>query len=92
MLKNIRLILNFKTLQAGQQIIAMQILSSISRGKRKQTWGIGQLIEYNMRNIFLEKSYKKYGGEITPRLFYKRLNLSISLDHQSGYLQQKIKN
>ena len=85
MLKNIRLILNFKTLQAGQQIIAMQILSSISRGKRKQTWGIGQLIEYNMRNI-LQKSYKKYGGEITPRLFYKRLNLSISLDHQSGYL------
>ena len=92
MLKNIKLILNFKTLQAGQQIIAMQILSSISRGKRKQTWGIGQLIEYNMRNIFLEKSYKKYGGEITPRLFYKRSNLSISLDHQSGYLQQKIKN
>ena len=29
----------------------------------------GQLIKYNMRNIFLEKSYVKCGGEITPRLF-----------------------
>ena len=28
----------------------------------------GQLIEYNMRNIFLEKSYIKCGGEASPRL------------------------
>ena len=26
-----------------------------------QTMEFGQLIEYNMRNIFLEKSYTKYG-------------------------------
>ena len=31
----------------------------------------GQLIEHNMRNIFLEKSYTKYSGEASPRLFYK---------------------
>ena len=28
---------------------------------------IGQLIEYNMRNIFREKSCKKYGEETIPR-------------------------
>ena len=26
----------------------------------------GQLIEYNMRNIFLEKPYTKCGGETIP--------------------------
>ena len=31
----------------------------------------GQLIEYNMRNIFLEKSYSKCGGESIPRPFPK---------------------
>ena len=29
----------------------------------------GQLIEYNMRNIFVEKSYTKYGEETIPRPF-----------------------
>ena len=29
---------------------------------------LGQLREYNMRNIVLEKSYTKCGGETTPRL------------------------
>ena len=40
----------------------------------------GQLIEYNMRTIFLEKSYTKYGGETSPRPFSEKLKLSISLD------------
>ena len=39
-----------------------------------------QLIEYNMRYIFLEKSYTKYGGETIPRPFSKNWKLSISLD------------
>ena len=26
----------------------------------------GQFIEYNMRKIFLEKSFKKFGGEAIP--------------------------
>ena len=37
----------------------------------------GQLIECNMRNIFLEKSYTKYDGETSPRLFYEKFILSI---------------
>ena len=40
----------------------------------------GQLLEYNMRNIFLQKSYTKCGGETRPRLSPEKLKLSISLD------------
>ena len=40
----------------------------------------GKLIECNMRNIFLEKSYAKYGGETSPRPFSEKLKLGISLD------------
>ena len=28
----------------------------------------GQLIKYNLRNIFLEKSYTKCGGEPIPKI------------------------
>ena len=38
-----------------------------------------QLIEYNMRNTFLAKSYTKCGGELNPRPFSEKLKLSISL-------------
>ena len=40
----------------------------------------GQLIEYNRRNIFLEKSYASVAGEASLRPFYKKSRLSISLD------------
>ena len=40
----------------------------------------GQLIEYNIRKIFLEKSYTKCGGETSPRPFPEKLKFSISLD------------
>ena len=43
----------------------------------------GQLIEYNLRNVFLEKSYTKCGGETIPRPFFKILKLSISVDQYS---------
>ena len=39
----------------------------------------GPLIEYNMRNIFLEKSYTKCGGETITRPFSKKSKLSICL-------------
>ena len=42
----------------------------------------GQLIEYNMRKTFLEKSYTECDGEASDRLFYKKGKLSISLDQQ----------
>ena len=39
-----------------------------------------QLIECNMRNIFLEKSFSKCGGETSSRPFFEKLKLTISLD------------
>ena len=46
----------------------------------------GQLIEYTMRNIFLEKSFTKC-WENSPRLFSEKLKLIISLNQQSKNLQ-----
>ena len=57
----------------------MHVLPNIARSKNDQT-KFGQLIEFNMRNIFLEKLYAKCGGETRPRPFSERLKLSISLD------------
>ena len=34
----------------------------------------GQLIEYSMRNFFLEKSLTQCGGETSPRLSLKNQN------------------
>ena len=47
--------------------------------KGNQTMKFGQLLEYNMRNIFLKKSDTKCGGETITKPFPKKL-LSISLD------------
>ena len=68
------------TSQLGYQTIAIHILSNISRSKGNQTMKFGQLIEYNMRNIFVEKSYTKCAGETIPRPLSKMSKLSISLD------------
>ena len=37
----------------------------------------GQLIECNMRNIFLGKPYTKCGGETSPRPFPEKWKLSF---------------
>ena len=66
--------------QPGQQTIVIHILSNILRNKGNQTMKFGQLIENNMRNIILEKSYTECGGETSPRPFSGKLKLSISLD------------
>ena len=47
------------TSQPGQQTIIMHILPNISRNKDNQTMKFGQLIKYNKRNIFLQKSFTK---------------------------------
>ena len=57
------------TSQTVQQTNAIQISFNISRIKENQTTKLGQLIEYNMKNNFVEKLYKKYGGKTIPRPF-----------------------
>ena len=57
------------TSQPGQKITIIHILPNISGSKGNQTIKFGQLIEYNMRNIFLEKSYTKYNGKVLKFVF-----------------------
>ena len=57
------------TSRPGLETIVIHILSNILRSKGNQTMKFGQLIESNMRNIFLEKSYTKWGGETSIRPF-----------------------
>ena len=77
MIRKIRLISNFVKSQPGKQTIAMYILPYISRDKGNQTMKFGPLIGYNMRDIFLKKSYTKYDGKTIPRPFSKNTKLRI---------------
>ena len=74
------------TLQPGQQTIAINMFSNISRSKGNQTMKFDQLIECNTRNIFLERSYIKCGGETVPRPFSRKSNLTISMNQWSKVL------
>ena len=58
--KAIRLILKFMMSSTVKQTITIHIFSNISRCKDNQTMKFGELIEYNVRNIFLQKSCKKW--------------------------------
>ena len=52
--------------QPWKLTIAIHILSESSRSKGNQIINFGQLIEYNMTNIFIDKSCTKCGGETIP--------------------------
>ena len=62
-----------------KKTIGIQILPNISRNKDIHRMEYGQLIEHNMRNIFLEKSFKNCGGETILKTFSKISKLNISL-------------
>ena len=55
------------TSQTGLQTITINILPNISQSKGNQTMKFGQLIEYNKRNIFLQKLCRKWGKETSFR-------------------------
>ena len=74
------------TSKTGKQIITIRVSPNISRSKGNQAMKLAQLIEYNMRNIFLEKSCTQCVGETSPRPISKDSKLSISLDQQSDIL------
>ena len=76
LIKKIKLISNFMTSQPGKQTVVIHILPKMSGNKGNQTTKFGQLIECNLRNIFLEKSYIRCGGETRP--FFEKLKLGIS--------------
>ena len=54
----------------GKQAIVIHLLPNISRCKSNQTLKFGQFKKYNMRGIFPEKAYRKFGGETILRPFF----------------------
>ena len=62
------------TSQPGKQATSTHILPNISKSKGNHKIKFGRLIEYNTKNIFLEKSITKCGGKTIPRLFSKKSN------------------
>ena len=61
------------TLQPHWQAIILHILPNISESKGNQTIKHGQLIQYNNRNTFLQKSFTKWGRKTSSGLFEKAL-------------------
>ena len=57
-IRKIQVISKFVTSQPEKQTITIY-MSNISRSKGNQEMNLDQLIEYNMRNNFIEKSYTK---------------------------------
>ena len=53
---------------------------------KNQAIKFGQLLEYNTKNIFLEKSYAKCSGKVSLRSFYNKSKLNISLYQQPEML------
>ena len=74
------------TSQTGLQTIVIHIFTNISRSKNNQAMKFGQLTEYNMRNLFLEKLHTKCCRETISRPFSKKSKLSISLYQYSKVL------
>ena len=66
------------TLSTGEQVRAIHILPRISRSNDNQKIKFGYLIEYNMRNIFFQKSHIKCGGETSRKPFSKKSKFSIN--------------
>ena len=58
------------TSKPEQKIITINILCNISRSKGYQAMGFGQLIEYNIRNIFLGTSYINWVKKLVLDLFH----------------------
>ena len=79
-MRKIKLISNFMTSQPSDQTLVIHIVPNISSRKGSQTLISRLLTEGNMRNIFLEKSYAKYVGDTSPRLFPEKLKISTFLD------------
>ena len=68
LIRKLNLISKFMTLQPGKQIITIHILSNISRNKSNQTITFGQLLEYNVKNIFFKNHAKNKVGRLVSEL------------------------
>ena len=62
------------TSQAEKQTITIYILPNISRNKGNQITNFGQLIEFNMRNIFLTNHTQNAVEKLFPQPSLKNQN------------------
>ena len=75
--RRLRLISKLMVTQTAQKIIIIHILLSIISGSKiNQAIKFRQLIEYDLRNIFIEKSSIKCCQEASRRPFYKNQYIS----------------
>ena len=58
------------TSQTGQKVIIIHILPNTSKSKGNWEIELGQLIKYNARNIFFQKSSTKLGRKTSFRLLF----------------------
>ena len=72
--KKAKFISKFMTSETGKQKITNHILPNTSRMKRNQTMKFTRIIEYSMRNVFLEIIHKICWGKLVPDLFIKNQN------------------
>ena len=63
LIRKLKLVANFATSSTGKQIITIMNFDN-------QTMNFGHLIEYDVRNIFLQKAFRKLGREISSRSFF----------------------
>ena len=68
------------TSQPGKQTITMHIFPNISISKNNQAIKFGQLIEYTMRNIFLNNHTPDVVEKLFPNPFLKKSKSSQYLD------------
>ena len=69
LIRRIRLISKFMTSQPGYNTtIIIHTLPNISQSKGNQKIKLGKAKEHNKRNIFFQKSFRKWGKETSSRL------------------------
>ena len=78
--------LRVRTLFSQTNNYSTQLVLNLSRSKSNQRIKFGQIKEYNMRNVFLEKTYTKCGGKTNSRAFSKKSKLSLYLNQHYEHL------
>ena len=63
--------------QLGKQTIAIHKLSNIARGKGNQEMKFGELIKYNIINIFLENHTQNVVEKLFPDPFPKKSKIEV---------------
>ena len=86
-IRKLSLISKFMSPQTGKQTVTIHILRNISRSKGNQAIKLSQLIEYKIRDAFLENHTQKLVEKLVPKKpFIKKWKSCISLNQQSEML------